>query len=422
MKYARTSSTIIPNYLMRFLNSLLEGIKIAFLALSINKTRSFLTALCIIIGITMVTVVDAVTTGMDETFDSSMAMLGTNVVYIEKWPWDDDQDWWEIAGRKEMQIDYVDFLSERSKYASNVSASANTNVSIRYKENTADRVQMSGTTANHLELQGLDIAEGRMYTQEEVRTAVNVVVVGASLKEALFEEQDALGKQIRIGGQRFIVIGVLEKQGSFLGLGDADNVALIPIYSYSQIYGLRRGIQIGVKFPDETNFEKGQYEIEGLMRQARQLDAAEENDFAINKPEVFKEILEGFKNGLYSVGFGLVALSLLIGGIGVMNIMFVSVRERTKEIGIRKAVGAKSWEILTQFLIEAIAICIAGGIFGVLLASIATFFIDRAFTATMNFGVIAIAFLICTMVGLVFGFIPAYRAAKSDPIESLRFE
>lgn len=401
---------------------MLEGIKIAFLALSINKTRSFLTALCIIIGITMVTVVDAVTTGMDETFDNSMAMLGTNVVYIEKWPWDDDVEWWEIAGRKEMEVDYVDFLAERSRYATDISAAANLNVNIRYKENNAERVQMSGTTANHLEIQGLDISEGRMYTQEEVRTAVNVVVIGASLKEALFEEQDALGKQIRIGGQRFTVIGVLEKQGSFLGLGDADNVALIPIYAYNEIYGLRRGIQIGVKFANEATFEEGQYEIEGLMRQARQLDAAEENDFAINKPEAFKEILEGFKNGLYAVGFGLVALSLLIGGIGVMNIMFVSVRERTKEIGIRKAVGAKSWEILTQFLIEAIAICVTGGIFGVALAAIATFFIDQAFTATMNFGVIAIAFLICTMVGLLFGFIPAYRAAKSDPIESLRFE
>jgi putative ABC transport system permease protein len=407
---------------MRFLNSLTEGVKIAFLALSINKMRSFLTALCIIIGNTMVTVVDAVTTGMDETFDSSMAMLGTNVVYIEKWSWDDDQDWWEIAGRKEMKIDYVEFLSERSKYASNVSASANFNVNVRYKENNAERVQMSGTTANHLDVQGLDIAEGRMYTQEEVRTAVNVVVIGSSLKDALFEQQEALGKQVRLGGQRFTVIGVLEKQGSFLGLGDADNVALIPIYAYNEIYGLRRGIQIGVKFPTEEALLEGEYEIEGLMRQVRQLDAAEENDFAVNKPEAFKEILEGFKNGLYAVGFGLVALSLLIGGIGVMNIMFVSVRERTKEIGIRKAVGAKSWEILSQFLIESIAICVAGGVCGVILAAIATFFIDQAFTATMNFGVVAIAFLICTMVGLLFGFIPAYRAAKSDPIESLRFE
>ena len=407
---------------MRFINSLFEGIKIAFRALSINKLRSFLTALCIIIGITMVTVVDAVTTGMDETFENSMAMLGTNVVYVEKWPWDGNSKWWEIAGRKEMEIDYVEFLSERSRYASNISASANRNVNIRYKENNAENVQMSGTTSNHLEVQGLNIEAGRMYTEEETRTAVNVVVIGSSLKEALFEEREALGKQIRLGGQRFTIIGILEKQGSFLGLGDADNVALIPIFAFEEIYGLRRGMQIGVKFPDEMAFQEGQYEVEGLMRQARQLDATEENDFAINKPQAFEEQLAAFKGGLYAVGFGLVFLSLLIGGIGVMNIMFVSVRERTKEIGIRKAVGAKSWEILSQFLIEAIVICVAGGVVGVALAAIATFFIDQFFTATMNFSVIAVAFLICTFVGLLFGFIPAFRAAKSDPIESLRFE
>ncbi len=422
MNVTRTGRPIIPNYIMRFLNSLIEGIKIAFQALSINKLRSFLTALCIIIGITMVTIVDAVTTGMDESFDNSMAMLGTNVVYVEKWPWDGNAKWWEIANRKEMQIDYVDFIGSRSRYASTVSASANRNVNIRYKDKNAERVQMSGTTSNHLEIQGLNIASGRMYTEEETRTGTKVVVIGESLREALFEEASALGKQIRIGGQKFTVIGVLEKQGSFLGIGDADNVALMPIFAYSQIYGLRWGIQIGVKFPDEAAFEEGQYEVEGLMRQVRQLEATEDNDFAINKPQAFEEQLAAFKGGLYTVGFGLVFLSLLIGGIGVMNIMFVSVRERTKEIGIRKAVGAKSWEILSQFLIEAVAICVAGGVAGVMLAGIATFFIDKVFTAQMNFSVIAVAFMICTFVGLLFGFIPAFKAAKSDPIESLRFE
>lgn len=407
---------------MRFINSLVEGIKIAFRALSINKLRSFLTALCIIIGITMVTVVDSVTTGMDESFDQSMAMLGTNVVYVEKWPWNSDQKWWEIAGRKEMEMNYVDFLAERSRYASDVAASANRSVNIRYKDKNAERVGINGSTANYLTIQGLGIDSGRMFTEEEARLGSKVVVIGKSLEEALFEREAALGKQIRMSGQKFTVIGILEKQGSFLGMGDSDNRAIIPIQAFKQIYGVRRGIQIGVKFPNEMAMLEGEYEVEGLMRQVRGLDAAEENDFAMNKPEAFKETLSVFKNGLYAVGFGLVALSLLIGGIGVMNIMFVSVRERTKEIGIRKAVGAKSWEILSQFLIEAVAICMAGGVIGVMLAAIATYYIDQAFTATMNFSVIGIAFLICTLVGVVFGFIPAYRAAKSDPIESLRFE
>jgi len=408
---------------MKIFLSIFEGFKIALHALRTNKVRAILTTLCIIIGITMVTVVDSVTTGMDESFDNSMAMLGTNVVYIEKWPWDGgDKEWWEIANRKEMEIEYVNFLDERSRYASDVAASANRNVTVRYSDKTANQVGVNGATANYLNIQGLNIERGRMFTAEEARRGAKVAVVGQSLIDVLFEQLEPLGKEIRIGGQKFTVIGVLEKQGSFLGLGDSDNRVIIPIRAYAPIYGLRWGIQIGVKFPDEEAFVNGQYEIEGLMRQVRQLDAIEENDFAINKPEAFEEQLSSFKNGLYTGGFILVGLSLLIGGIGIMNIMFVSVRERTKEIGIRKAVGAKSWEILSQFLIEAVVICLIGGVIGIALAGIFTIMIDQVFTATMNINVVLAAFLICTFVGVLFGFIPAYRAAKSDPIESLRFE
>lgn len=285
-----------------------------------------------------------------------------------------------------------------------------------------ENVGINGASSNFLNIQGLDIASGRMFTEGEVRSANKVAIIGVSVRDEFFEDSDPLGKQIRIGGQKFTVIGVLEKQGNFLGLGDADNRLIIPIDAYGQIYGLRSGVNIGVKFPNEAAMIDGEYEIEGLMRQIRNLDAVEENDFAINKPQAFEEQLAAFKNGLYFGGFVLVGLSLLIGGIGIMNIMFVSVRERTKEIGIRKAVGAKSWEILTQFLIEAVMICIVGGIFGVILAGGATFAIDQVFTAKMNVGVVAVAFLICTFVGVIFGFIPAFKAAKSDPIESLRFE
>ena len=372
----------------------------------------------------MVTVVDAVTTGMDENFDSSMAMLGRNVVYVEKWPWADNSlDWWEIIGRKEMQLSYVDFLEERSQLASNVAAGTERNTAVRYQENIIENVGLNGATANYLEIQGLDIERGRMFTEGEERSANKVAVIGQSIIETLFGEADPLGKVIRIGGQKFTVIGILTKQGNFLGMGDADNRVIIPITSYGQIYGLRWGIQIGVKFPDEQTAVDGEYEIEGLMRQVRKLDAAEENDFAINKPQILEEQLGQMKSGLYIGGFILVGLSLLIGGIGIMNIMFVSVRERTKEIGIRKAVGAKSWEILSQFLIEAVMICVLGGIAGVLLAASISFYIDQnVFTAQMNMRVVGVAFFLCTLVGVVFGLIPAYKAAKSDPIESLRFE
>lgn len=409
---------------MRIFNSLAEGLRIAFKALSINKTRSFLTALCIIIGITMVTIVDAVTTGMDITFENSMAMMGQNVVYVEKWPWGDggDYKWWEYRNRREMKLDYVSDISENSRYATNVSAAANRNVQVRYKEKLAERVGLNGSTANYLDTQGLNIEEGRMFTQSEVRSGAKVMVIGNTLNEALFEFVNPLGKEVRMGGQKFTVIGVLEKQGMFLGLGDADNRVIIPVSAFEQIFSLRNGLQIGVKFPSKEALQEGEYEVEGIMRRIRQLDATEDNDFAVNKPEAFKAQLEGMKSGIYTVGFLLSFLSLLIGGIGVMNIMFVSVRERTKEIGIRKAVGAKSWEILSQFLIEAVAICLAGGVIGIALAGLLTILINQVFIAVINFTVVFVGFSICTAVGVIFGFIPAYKAAKSDPIESLRFE
>ncbi|MEX0846100.1 MAG: ABC transporter permease [Balneolaceae bacterium] len=409
---------------MRIVNSFAEGFRIALRALRINKVRSTLTALCIIIGITMVTIVDSVTTGMDVTFENSMSMLGQNVVYVEKWPWGmgGEYKWWEYRNRKEMDLDYVERIEEYSRYASNVAASANRNVTVRYKEKSAERVGLNGATSNYLQLQGLNIKEGRMFVDEEVRSGSKVVVIGHTIMESLFDIENPLGKQIRLGGQKFTVIGILEKQGKFLGLEDTDNRIIIPISAYGHIFGLRYGIQIGVQFPDQATLKEGEYELEGIMRRIRQIDATEDNDFALNKPEAFKQQLEGMKAGIYAVGFILSGLSLLIGGIGVMNIMFVSVRERTKEIGIRKAVGAKSWEILTQFLLEAIAICLLGGIIGVAIAGGLTILINQAFVAVMNVSVVILAFTICTIVGVIFGFIPAYRAAKSDPIESLRFE
>lgn len=408
----------------RLLNSSWEGLKISLHALGINKTRSFLTTLCIIIGIVMVTLMNAVSNGMDAEFEKSMAMLGQNVVYVEKYPWGGGPDykWWEYRNRRDMELSYVERIRRSSRWASGVSASATRSTTIRYEDKSTDDVSIAGVTERYFDTAGLNIAQGRAFTSEEVRRGVNVTVLGATLGDKFFDRESPLGKEVRIGGQRFRVIGILEKQGKFLGLSDMDRRAITPITAYGQIFSLRRGIQIAVKFPNKQAMEKGEYEIEGIMRRIRQLDATEEEDFAINKPQAFKEQLNSFKTGLYLVGGALTFLSLLIGGIGVMNIMFVSVRERTKEIGIRKAVGAKGWEILYQFLIEAIVMCLLGGLIGLGLAWPLSVLLNQIFIASIDLGVVFGAFVLCSLVGLVFGFIPAYRAAHSDPIESLRYE
>ncbi|HKL18912.1 MAG TPA: ABC transporter permease [Halalkalibaculum sp.] len=408
----------------RFINSTWEGFKISLGALGINKTRSILTTLCIIIGIVMVTLMNAISNGMDAEFDKSMAMMGQNVVYVQKQPWGGGPDykWWEYRNRPEMKLSYVEEIEYASRFASYVSASAQRGTSIRFEDKSAGGVFLAGVTDDYLNTAGISIESGRIFTSEEVRRGAKVALLGATIAEELFDQQNPLGKNIRVGGQKFRVIGILEKQGKFLGLADMDSRAIVPINAYGQIFGLRSGIQIAVKFPNEQAFEEGQYEIEGIMRRVRRLDAKEDNNFAINKPQAFQAQLSSFKAGLYAVGGGLTALSLLIGGIGVMNIMFVSVRERTKEIGIRKAVGAKSWEILYQFLIEAVVMCLMGGLVGLVISYPLSLLINQIFIATIDVSVVIAAFILCSIVGLVFGFIPAYKAAKSDPIESLRYE
>ena len=404
--------------------SLTEGSKIALSALWANKVRALLTTTCIVIGIVSVTAMNTITDGVDRSFEDSMDMLGRNVVFVEKWPWGfgGEYKWWEYRNRREMRLEYVDRLKEFVPSASAVSASANRRTAIRFQDRSADNVDLNGATSSYFETAGLNIAEGRAFSREEEQRAAKVVILGNSVAEALFPNSDPLNKQVRIRGQRFNVIGLLEEQGNFLGLEDGDNRMIIPISAYGTIYDLRWGIQLSVQFPDEETLQEGEYEVIGAMRLIRGLDPMEDDDFAINQAALFEQEFQGMKVAIYGIGIFLTGLALFVGGIGVMNIMFVSVKERTKEIGIRKAVGAKSWEIQLQFLMESIVICIIGGVIGVILSLGVTELINQIFVAYMDWTTVLNAILICTFVGLLFGYLPSNRAAKSDPIESLRYE
>lgn len=409
----------------RLFISFIEGSKIAISAIWTNKTRAILTTTCIVIGIVSVTAMNTISDGIDRSFEESMDMLGRNVVYVAKWPWGfgGEYKWWEYRNRREMRLDYVDDLRELTSTATGVSASAGQNTAIRYNDRIAENVRLNGVTQSHFQTAGLDIEDGRAFSEAEVDRAARVVILGSSVVDVLFpNNEDPLGKNTRINGQRFTVIGVLEKQGSFLGLEDTDNTMIIPITAYGTLYSLRWGIQLAVQFPNEEAMVDGEYEVIGAMRQIRQLDPLEDNDFAINKAALFEQEFQGMKVAIYGIGIFLTGLALFVGGIGVMNIMFVSVRERTKEIGIRKAVGAKSWEILLQFLMEAIVICLFGGLIGVLLSIGVTKLINQFFIAYLNWTTVLNAILICAAVGILFGYIPSRRAAKSDPIDSLRYE
>mgnify|MGYP005850629195 CR=1 FL=1 len=409
----------------RIIVSFIEGSKIAMQAIWTNKTRAILTTTCIVIGIVSVTAMNTITDGVDRSFDDSMDMLGNNVLFVEKWPWGiggGEYKWWEYRNRREMKLDYTEQLQELSKLATEVSAQVTRSVTVRYQDKYSDNVDVNGATANYFKTAGLDIDSGRFFSESDVQRAGKVAILGASVAENLFQNNDPLGKNIRIRGQRFFVIGVMKKQGNFLGVADTDNRILIPISAFKGLYSLRWGLQISVQYPDEKAMEEGEYELEGLMRRIRQLDPLEENDFAINKAALFEQEFDSMKTAIYGIGIFLTGLALFVGGIGVMNIMYVSVKERTREIGIRKAVGAKSWEILLQFLMEAIVICLIGGVIGVLMSVGITHIINQFFVAYMDWTTVLNAILICAFIGILFGFLPSNKAAKADPIDSLRYE
>lgn len=411
---------------MRFFFEIWESLFTAFRAINANKLRSILTTLGIVIGITSVTAMATVINGIEREFEEDMAELGTDVLYIEKWPWASGPGfkWWNYINRPEITEDLVEVIDKRSKYAVATVPVANTSRTVRFNENTLSGVRIQGASATYPDVFNVSLESGRYYNDIEDRTGRMVCIIGSGIASVLFPVEEPVGKYIRVSGFRMQVIGVLEQKGSNAEGQDSDDMQVqIPFTAFKNSFGVaRRSISVRVKVGSSDYIEDARDELTGILRAARKLDPTEENDFEINEQKSLREQLAPVKTTIYLIGIFLTALSLLVGGIGVMNIMFVSVKERTKEIGIRKAVGAKRRTILLQFMIEAIAICMIGGLLGTIIASGLIGLINLILPAVLPVSTVAVAFLICVLVGVIFGLAPAWSAAKEEPIEALRYE
>ncbi len=402
-----------------------EGLRIALRAIRVNKMRAILTTLGIVIGITSVTAMATVINGIEEQFEQDMATLGADVLYVEKWPWGQGPgfEWWRYVNRPPITADVATAIQNRASLVEAVVPVVNTGASVRSEQETLNGIRINGVTAAYPRVHSIDLESGAFFTEIDDQRAARVAVLGAVVADNLFPGREAIGSTFRIAGERFRVLGVLAQEGGGMDVSSRDTQVMIPFDAFRGLFGTHnRNVSVQARTASPQLIAEAKDEITGVVRTARQLDAMEEDNFVINEQESLREQLAPVRFAIYSIGIFLTALALLVGGIGVMNIMFVSVKERTREIGIRKAVGARRFTILLQFLIEAVIVCLIGGAIGVLLSLPIAWAVSFVLPASLGIGVIMIAFGICVAVGVAFGLAPAWQAAKAHPIEALRYE
>ncbi len=400
-----------------------ENLQIALSELWAHKTRTILTGTGIVIGIIAVSLMSTLISGVDGLFENSMKFLGRGNLYVEKWPWFGDEDWWTLRNRPRIELDMADDILDRSEYALEVAIERGRSADLSYKELSAESIFIHGVTANYPEVSTVDVEFGRFFTDSEDRTGAQVILLGSEVAKTLFPQENPIDKLIFAGSKRFRVIGVLAEMGKFMGTFSQDTQVLIPVETFNKIFhgpwGMRR---ITVKVP-EDHVADAKEEIRGVVRVLRGLKPEEKDNFAVNQQDSFRQTYQGIKMAIGGTGLIITALSLLVGGIGIANIMFVSVKERTREIGVRKAMGATRAQIQGQFLIEAILITASGGLVGLIVSTAASIAISKfLFPASMSFGIAFGAIALSIMVGLFAGLAPARKGAKLDPIEALRYE
>jgi putative ABC transport system permease protein len=406
---------------MRFFIELWEAVKIALGALKANKLRAFLTLLGIIVGVTTVIGIVSLTDGLDEAFGEQISSLGSDVLYVQKFSWFDREGWEKYRNRKDLTMKEVNALKEYMTLASAISPAVSTRRTVKYGSKSLERVSINGTDEE--KTRSAFPKYGRDLTELDVANRRNVCVIGWDVADHLFKNEDPIGKRIKIGGYHFKVVGVLEKQGSIFG-HTLDQEVRIPIGVFFKLFGRNRWITITVKVKDTELIEDAKDEIRGILRRVRKVPPGKEDDFSINQMDLLMDMYKNLTTALYAAAIGVGAISLLVGGIGIMNIMLVSVTERTREIGIRKAIGARRRNVLWQFLVESVVISAVGGIIGIgmgfglgkLIAAISPL------PASVTLWSIFLGLGFSSAVGIFFGIYPASKAARLNPIEALRYE
>jgi putative ABC transport system permease protein len=409
-----------------------ESVRIAFEQIRAHKMRSILTALGVIIGIVAVTLMGMAIAGMNTSFESSMAMIGNDMLYVQKWKWGPIEDWWNYANRPPVRPEQARVLNRIIEATPNSDLDLavpmiGRSTSVKVGENSVSGVSLGGTTADYSRILHADFRDGRFFTEAEADAGRSVCVVGCDVADALFPGRSALDQMVEVQSHRFRVIGVLAKQGSFLGLFSMDAQMLVPIEAYEKYFGGRNsaGAEIQVKVKDKARILQATDELVGAMRRVRGQMPGERDNFSVNQQQAFREMLDPIERGIAMAGLFVTGLALFVGAIGIMNITFVSVKERTKEIGTRKALGARRRSILLQFLVESVSVSLIGGLVGIAVASALTVAIRFAMPGLpveFSLPLLVLGLLVSAGTGVAAGFAPAWGASRLDPVVALRYE
>lgn len=413
--------------MLKLLSILWNSFRMALQELRVNKLRTFLSLFGITIGIFCIIGVLATVDSLERKVQTDLKSLGTNTIYIDKWNYGGGADypWWKYVKRPSMKYEEVRFIKTKSQLAAYAAFFVSTNVNLNYGDNILSNIGLYGISNEFSNIQTIEVDYGRYLNESDFSRGTSVGVIGYKVADELFgSPEKAVGKEVSFGGRRIYVAGVIKKQGqSFVGGYDYDNCVMVAYRYFASIFN-----------PDNSNpsiIVQGKQgiasasladELNGVMRQLRKLSPTQEDNFSCNDVAMFSDQVKGFFGQVSAGGWAIAGLSLIVGAFGVANIMFVTVRERTSQIGLKKAIGAKRSTILTEFLIESAFLCIIGGLVGLALVWLLSVVLSTIlpFPIYIAPDIIGLALGICIALGILAGIIPASIAAKMDPVVAIR--